>query len=99
MPRRANELRPVKIKRRFTRPAPGSVLYQCGRTIVLCTASVQQDVPPWMAGQGKGANGSITRESVIGVHNPTRGWQGRAGRGQARRGVAGLGEAREPTAQ
>jgi ribonuclease PH len=54
MTRRANELRPVKIKRRFTRTAAGSVLYQAGRTTVLCTASVQEDVPPWLAGQGKG---------------------------------------------
>ena len=54
MPRRSNELRPVKIKRRFTRPAAGSVLYQCGRTTVLCTASVQDEVPRWMTGKGKG---------------------------------------------
>ncbi|MCA9194251.1 MAG: ribonuclease PH [Planctomycetales bacterium] len=47
-------LRPVKIKRKFTRSSPGSVLYQCGETIVLCTASVQADVPPWLAGSGKG---------------------------------------------
>lgn len=54
MSRRSNELRPVKIKRRFTRPAPGSVLYQCGQTTVLCTASIQPEVPPWMTGKGKG---------------------------------------------
>lgn len=52
--RRANELRPVQIKRKFTRTAPGSVLYQCGGTTVLCTASIDESVPPWMAGQGKG---------------------------------------------
>ena len=51
---RSNELRPVKVKRRFTRPAAGSVLYQCGRTTVLCTASIDSEVPPWMAGKGKG---------------------------------------------
>ena len=54
MNRRANELRPVKVKRRFTRTSPGSVLYQSGKTTVLCTASVQADVPPWLAGKGKG---------------------------------------------
>jgi ribonuclease PH len=54
MPRAANELRAVKIKRRYTRVAPGSVLYQAGRTIMLCTASVEEQVPPWMAGEGKG---------------------------------------------
>ncbi|RMF40156.1 MAG: ribonuclease PH [Planctomycetota bacterium] len=47
-------LRPVKIKRRFTRSSPGSVLYQCGETIVLCTASLSDTVPPWLAGSGKG---------------------------------------------
>lgn len=52
--RRSNQLRPVKVKRRFTRQAPGSVLYQAGGTSVLCTASVEDRVPPWMAGQGKG---------------------------------------------
>ena len=54
MTRRSNELRPIKIKRRFTRTSPGSVLYESGNTRVLCTASVQRDVPPWLAGKGKG---------------------------------------------
>ncbi len=54
MTRRANELRPVKLKRRFTRTSAGSVLYRSGNTTVLCTASVQKDVPPWLAGKGKG---------------------------------------------
>ena len=54
MPRRTNELRPIKVKRRYTRASPGSVLYQSGNTTVLCTASVQADVPPWLAGKGKG---------------------------------------------
>ncbi len=48
------DLRPVKIKRKFTRSSPGSVLYQCGGTIVLCTASLSETVPPWLAGSGKG---------------------------------------------
>jgi len=52
--RKASELRTVKVKRRFTRQAPGSVLYQAGGTTVLCTASVEPGVPPWLAGQGKG---------------------------------------------
>jgi len=50
----AATIRPVKIKRKFTRSSPGSVLYQCGETIVLCTASVQSQVPPWMVGKGTG---------------------------------------------
>jgi ribonuclease PH len=52
--RKPDELRPIKIKRRFTRSAPGSVLVQAGRTTVLCTADVANDVPPWMKGQGRG---------------------------------------------
>ncbi len=54
MTRRANELRPVKIKRRYTRATAGSVLYQSGNTTVLCTASIESKVPHWMAGSGKG---------------------------------------------
>lgn len=47
-------IRPVKIKRKFTRSSPGSILYQCGETIVLCTASIDATVPPWLVGSGKG---------------------------------------------
>ncbi len=54
MTRKANEIRPVKVKRKFTNQTPGSVLYQCGGTVVLCTASVSEDVPPWMRDSGKG---------------------------------------------
>ena len=52
--RRANELRPIKARRRYTRSSPGSVLVQAGRTTVLCTASIADSVPRWLAGQGKG---------------------------------------------
>jgi len=52
--RQPNELRPIKIKRRYTRTAPGSVLIQAGRTTVLCCASVEAEVPGWMKGQGRG---------------------------------------------
>ena len=52
---RANDaLRPMSIQRRFTRPAAGSVLITSGRTTVLCTASVEASVPPWMVGRGRG---------------------------------------------
>ena len=54
MSRANDQLRPVKIKRRFTRQAAGSVLYQAGGTVVLCTASVDANVPAWLAGKGKG---------------------------------------------
>jgi len=52
--RRADQLRALKIKRAFTRSAPGSVLIQAGRTKVLCTATIQPEVPPWMADQPRG---------------------------------------------
>jgi len=52
--RRPDQLRPVKIKRKYTRSAAGSVLFQAGGTTVLCTASVAAEVPPWLAGKGKG---------------------------------------------
>jgi ribonuclease PH len=52
--RQFDEVRPVKFRRRYTRGAPGSVLVQTGRTTVLCTVSVEESVPRWLAGQGKG---------------------------------------------
>ena len=48
------EVRPVKIKRGFTKATPGSVLYQCGGTTVLCTASIEESVPPWMEREERG---------------------------------------------
>ncbi len=48
------QVRPVKIQRHFTRHSPGSVLYRAGDTVVLCTASIDPQVPPWLAGKGKG---------------------------------------------
>ncbi len=52
--RRTDELRPVSFQRDFTVFAPGSVLVAMGRTKVLCTASVEDRVPPWMRGSGRG---------------------------------------------
>jgi ribonuclease PH len=52
--RRIDELRPARFERDFTVFAPGSVLVSMGRTRVLCTASVEERVPPWMRGTGKG---------------------------------------------
>ncbi|MEM9942986.1 MAG: ribonuclease PH [Planctomycetota bacterium] len=54
MNRKSNQIRKVKIKRRYTTKTPGSVLYQCGDTVVLCTAGVSEDVPPWMRDSEKG---------------------------------------------
>jgi ribonuclease PH len=48
------QLRPVRIVRGFTRHAEGSVLIECGETRVLCTASVEDSVPPFLKGSGRG---------------------------------------------
>ena len=45
--RQPDELRPIEIIRNFTRTAAGSVLIKAGGTSVLCTASVEDSVPPW----------------------------------------------------
>jgi ribonuclease PH len=52
--RRAGELRPVRFQRRYTRHAEGSVLVEMGHTQVLCTASVEEKVPPFLKGKGQG---------------------------------------------
>lgn len=52
--RGAEELRALKIERAFTRYAEGSVLITMGETKVICTASVEEKVPPFLKGQGKG---------------------------------------------
>ncbi|MDH3753084.1 MAG: ribonuclease PH [Acidimicrobiia bacterium] len=52
--RQTDELRPVRFDRDFTQMAAGSVLVSFGETRVLCTASVEEDVPRWMRGTGKG---------------------------------------------
>ena len=52
--RAANALRPVKITRGYTMHAEGSVLIEFGNTKVLCTASVEEKVPPHKKGSGEG---------------------------------------------
>ena len=52
--RAADELRPTTIEPGFVRTATGSALISCGETRVICTASVQESVPRWMAGHGRG---------------------------------------------
>ena len=52
--RAANELRPVRITRGYTIHAEGSVLIEFGATKVLCTASVEEKVPPHKRGSGEG---------------------------------------------
>ncbi|MEO9594426.1 ribonuclease PH [Rhodopirellula bahusiensis] len=49
-----DQIRPVEIECGYLDSNPASVLYKSGKTIVLCTASVETSVPPWMEGRGKG---------------------------------------------
>lgn len=52
--RKPYELRSIKIQKNFTRYAEGSVLITCGHTKVLCTASLEEKVPPFLKGKGQG---------------------------------------------
>jgi ribonuclease PH len=52
--RRRDELRPVRLTPHFTRHAEGSVLAEFGDTHVLCTASVEAKVPPFLKGKAQG---------------------------------------------
>ena len=54
MGRAADALRPVTITRHYTKHAEGSVLVEFGDTKVLCTASVEDKVPPFKRGSGSG---------------------------------------------
>jgi len=57
--RNYDEIRPVRITRGYTQIPEGSVLIEIGKTIVLCTASVEEKVPPFQKGSG---NGWVTAE-------------------------------------
>lgn len=52
--RKNDDLRPVKITRHFLRYAEGSVLMEIGETRVICAASVEESVPPWLKGRQRG---------------------------------------------
>jgi len=54
MKKKPDQIRPISIKRDFTKHAEGSVLIKAGDTWVLCTASVEEKVPPFLRGTGKG---------------------------------------------
>lgn len=59
--RQHDDLRPITIQRHFTGAVPGSVLIKAGRTTVLCTASIDNDLPPWMKREAN-PNGWVTAE-------------------------------------
>ena len=48
-----DQIRPVKVTRNFTKHAEGSVLMEMGDTKVICTASVEEKVPPFLRDKGK----------------------------------------------
>lgn len=52
--RQAIDLRPIAVTRRHTKMTPGSVLISAGDTVVLCTASVDESLPPWMKNETRG---------------------------------------------
>lgn len=58
-----DQLRPVNIQRNFTKTPAGSVLWSQGQTVLLCTASITTDLPPWMKPDQPG--GWLTAEYVM----------------------------------
>jgi ribonuclease PH len=52
--RTPDQLRPVQITRHYTKHAEGAVLIECGDTRILCTASLDEKVPPFLRGKGQG---------------------------------------------
>jgi ribonuclease PH len=52
--RQPDELRTIRITRGYTRHAEGSVLIECGDTKVICTVSIEDKVPPFLQGKGRG---------------------------------------------
>jgi ribonuclease PH len=78
--RRPDELRPVRITPDYNLYAEGSVLIECGSTRLICTASVEEKVPPFLEGQGKGW---VTAEyGMLPRSTHTRSGRNTGGRGQ-----------------
>jgi ribonuclease PH len=72
--------RPVEILPGFHRNAEGSVLYRAGRTVVLCTVSIDAGVPAWLGGKGKGW---LTAEYQMHPRSSPARREARDGRGKA----------------
>jgi len=78
--RQPDELRPVRITPDYNLYAEGSVLIECGSTRLICTASVEEKVPPFLEGQGKGW---VTAEyGMLPRSTHTRSGRNTGGRGQ-----------------
>ena len=69
--RQPNDLRRVRVQRKFTAATPGSVLLQAGGTIVLCTASVEEGVPPWKKTAAGCLPDVVGRKSWAGIFIPS----------------------------
>src|SRR3989338_3757788 len=52
--RKPDQLRPIRITPNYLKHPEGSVLIELGETMVICTASMQESVPPFLKGTGKG---------------------------------------------
>jgi ribonuclease PH len=61
--RRNDQLREIKVQRRFTEAPAGSVLWEQGKTIILCTASITPEVPKWFKSDRQG--GWVTADYVM----------------------------------
>ena len=71
--RRTDELRPLKLELGYTRYAEGSVLIAQGQTVVLCNATVEDRLPPWMQrAESRGAQSRASSE--VGGEEGERGW-------------------------
>ena len=79
--RRPDELRPVRFALNYIDYPEGSVLVEMGRTRVLCNVSVEENVPPWMAGNGVGwltaEYALLPRSTHVRTARETRGLRGR----------------------
>jgi len=62
--RRRDQLRPVKMELGYTRYAEGSVLISQGNTVVLCNATIEERLPPWMERDAAG-KGWVTSEYAM----------------------------------
>jgi ribonuclease PH len=78
--RQPTQHRPIEAIAGFQRNAEGSVLYRAGKTVVLCTASIDETVPAWMAGRGKGW---LTAEYQMHPRSSPQRREPRDGRGKA----------------
>ena len=76
--RTPDRLRPVTIERGYIRNSPGSVLYRAGQTVVLATAQLSQDVPPFL--EGKGIGWLTAEYAMLPGSTPTRKRRGSDGR-------------------